>query len=98
MMDDGTPLGFLFGRLEEENLFIDSTHQKGTVSSHQWHVQLRGKSKHNDNAYSYWPGEGSTFYDAFRQALGNAGAITMRKEDEPAAEPKKRRSKADLLA
>ena len=85
----------LLGLLDESNYFVDSVNQKPTVGNHQWSVQLRRKSTHGDNAFSYFPGEGPTFYDALKQAAGNGGAITGRKDE--VIERKKPRAAADLL-
>ena len=85
----------LLDHLEGDGFFVDSVNQKPTVGNHQWHVQLRHKSKHGDNAFSYFPGEGPSFWAALHQAAGNGGAISGRKDEK--IEPRKPRAAADLL-
>ena len=89
----------LLAKCDEEGIFIDSVHQKGSVSQDRWHVNLRAISKYDAKAFSYFPGKGSTFVEAFRQAAVNAGALTGRKSMEDEDMPKKRkRSIEDMLS
>lgn len=84
-------------KCEEEGVFVDSVHQKQNVGQDRWHVQLRAISKHEAKAWSYFPGSGPSFTDALRQAAGNAGVISGRKDMVEEDMPQKKRKKMDLL-
>lgn len=89
----------IIDKCTEEGVFLDSAHQHNTVGNARWRVQLRANSKYEPGkAWSYFPGEGPTFEDAYTQAASNAGAISgrvsMAEDDLP---KRKKRSKEDLL-
>lgn len=87
----------IIDKCTEEGVFLDSAHQNNTVGQARWRVQLRADSKYEPKkAWSYFPGEGPTFADAYVQAAGNAGAITGRRSMAEQDKPKKR-SREDLL-
>jgi hypothetical protein len=98
MIDDAATLTAVLNALDEQRVYVDSAQQRNTVAQDRWHVQVRAASKHDSKAYSYFPGVGSTFCEALRQAAVNAGAYVDRGPGAGEPKPKRKRSKEDLLA